>query len=135
MERVSRVLGKMKIPAETYCVEELARAAWPLAVGKKVAVHSRASKLVRSRLVVEVEDDVWRMQLWALRGQILSNIARHIGEKQVEEIEFRVVPPRRGPQQATVSGRRMDDEAESIDDPGLRRVYRADRSRVAKVTA
>jgi len=135
MERASRLLGKMKIPAEAYGVEELARAAWPQAVGKKVAAHSHAAKMVRSSLIVEVEDEVWRLQLWALRGQILSNLARQIGAKQVEEIEFRVVPRRLGPQQAPSSSRRIDDEADRIDDPGLRRIYRAERSKAAKATA
>jgi hypothetical protein len=124
MERASRLLGKIKIPAETYCVEELARAAWPLAVGKKVAAHTCAARMVRATLIVEVEDQVWRMQLFALRGQILSNLAKQIGERQVEEIEFRVAPRRLGPQKAASATGRAGDEAEAIADPGLRRVYR-----------
>ena len=135
MERASRVLGKLKIPAETYGVEELARTAWALAVGKKIAAHTHAAKMVRSSLIVEVEDEVWRVQLWALRGQILSNIARHIGEKRVEGIEFRVVPRRLEPQRAAASTGRAGDEAERIGDPGLRRIYRAERSKVMKAMA
>ncbi len=126
MERASRLLGKMKIPRETYCAEELARAAWPAAVGKKVAAHSHAAKLVRTSLVVEVEDEVWRMQLWALRHQILSNLAKQIGPEHVETIEFRVMPRRVGPQRAVAAaGRMMHDESDRISDPGLRRIYRS----------
>jgi hypothetical protein len=135
MERASRLLGKIRMPAQTYGVEELVRAAWPLAVGKKVAAHSYAAKLVRTNLVVEVEDEVWRMQLWALRGQILSNLAKQIGEKQVESVEFRVVPRRLGPSHAVKSVRGMDDEAERISDPGLRRIYRAARIKAMKASA
>ena len=100
MERASRLLGKMNIPRETYCAEELARAAWKQAVGKKIAAHAHAAKLVRTSLIVEVEDDIWRMQLHALRFQILSNLAKHIGEGHVKDLEFRVMPMRLGPQRA-----------------------------------
>jgi hypothetical protein len=130
MERASRLLGKMKIPRETYGAEELARAAWPAAVGKKVAVHTRVAKLVRTSLIVEVEDEVWRLQLWALRYQILSNLARQIGPGHVESLEFRVVPRRVAPQRAMAAGAGASmDEADRISDPGLRRIYRAARTK------
>jgi hypothetical protein len=129
MERASRLLGKIKIPRETYCAEELARAAWKQAVGKKIAAHAHAAKLVRTNLIVEVEDEVWRMQLNALRGQILSNLAKHIGKGHVEGLEFRVVPLRVGPGRAASASGVIPDEAERIDDPGLRRIYRAARAR------
>jgi hypothetical protein len=129
MERASRLLGKMKIPRETYCAEELARAAWTLAVGKKIAAHAHAGKMVRTSLIVEVEDEVWRMQLYGLRFQILSNLAKHIGEGHVMDLEFRVVPLRRGPQRATSTAGGIVDEAEQIADPGLRRIYRAARTK------
>jgi predicted nucleic acid-binding Zn ribbon protein len=124
MERASRLLGKMKIPRETYCAAELACAAWKQAVGKKIAAHTRAASLVRTNLIVEVEDEVWRMQLNALRGQILSNLARQIGQGHVEDLEFRVVPPRLGPKRAVSAAGGIQDEADRIEDPGLRRVYR-----------
>jgi predicted nucleic acid-binding Zn ribbon protein len=124
MERASRLLGKMKIPRETYCAEELACAAWKRSVGKKIAAHAHAAKLVRTSLIVEVEDEVWRMQLYALRGQILSNLARQIGQGHVEDLEFRVVPLRLGPQRAASASGGVEDEADRISDPGLRRVYR-----------
>lgn len=123
------------MPAQTYGVDELARAAWPLAVGKKIAARTYALKVVRASLVIEVEDDVWRANLMSLTGQILSNIARHIGEKKIESLEFRVVPMRLGPRQAVTSTRAAGDEAERIDDPGLRRVYRAERAKAMKASA
>src|SRR5215831_17476912 len=129
MERASRLLGKMKIPRETYCAEELARAAWKQAVGRRIAAHTHPLKLVRASLVVEVEDEVWRMQLCALRGQIISNLARHIGQGHVDDLEFRVVPLRVGPHRAATGLGGIEDEAERISDPGLRRIYRAERSK------
>jgi hypothetical protein len=112
-----------------YCAEELARAAWKQAVGKKIAAHAHAARLVRTSLIVEVEDEVWRLQLNALRGQILSNLAKTIGRGHVEDLEFRVVPPRLEPQRAASPDGRVDDEAERISDPGLRRIYRAARTK------
>jgi hypothetical protein len=47
----------------------------------------------------------------------------------VEELEFRVVPPRRGPQRAASAAGGVADEAERIADPGLRRLYRIDRTK------
>jgi len=131
MERVSRLLGKMKIPRETYCAEELARAAWTLAVGKKIAAHAHAGKMVRTSLIVEVEDEVWRMQLYGLRFQILSNLAKQIGEGHVQDLEFRVVPMRLGPQRAASAASGLKDEADRIADPGLRRLYRAALGQIA----
>jgi predicted nucleic acid-binding Zn ribbon protein len=131
MQRASRLLGDLKLPDQTYCAEELARAAWQAAVGKKIAAHAHAARMVRTSLIVEVEDDVWRMQLYGLRAQILSNLARHIGRGHVEDLEFRVVPPRRGPQRAATSagGAVAVDEADTIADPGLRRIYRMERTK------
>ena len=65
MERAGRVLGKLKLAKQSVSDEELARSAWPAAVGKKIALRTQAVTLVRTRLVVEVEDAVWQRQLWA----------------------------------------------------------------------
>ena len=89
--------------------------------------------MVRTSLIVEVEDELWRSQLYGLRAQILSNLAKHIGRGHVEELEFRVVPPRMGPGRAASSAGtvpvRPDDEADMIVDPGLRRIYRMERTK------
>ena len=57
MERASRFLGKLTGPID---MDDLARAAWPLAVGKKVATRTRPARMVRTRLIVEVEDLIWK---------------------------------------------------------------------------
>jgi predicted nucleic acid-binding Zn ribbon protein len=125
MERASTLLGKLASRA-AIDPEELACKAWPMAVGKKVAVHTRAARMVRTRLIIEVEDAVWKRQLLALSGQIVSNLAKHLGPGIVEDLEFRVMPPRREPQRAPVAKPSVAplDEADQIHDPVLRGIYR-----------
>jgi hypothetical protein len=130
MERASKLIRGLRLPGETLTAEELACAAWPLAAGKKIASRTRAAKLVRTRLVVEVEDQTWQRQLFALRHQVIANVARHIGPGIVEEVEFRIVPPRREPQRATAAVAALfQDEADSIADPVLRSIFKASRKR------
>ena len=77
-------------------------------------------------MIVEVEDKLWQRQLFALSGQILSNLARQLGQGIVEEVEFRIMPPRRDSQRAEAAQRALAaaDDADQIVDPGLRRIYR-----------
>jgi predicted nucleic acid-binding Zn ribbon protein len=128
MERASKVLGKLNLPAGTVTQEALVCSAWAGAVGKKIAAHSRAAKLVRAHLVIEVEDAIWQRQLFALRGQIVRKIEESVGAGLVEDIEFRVAPRRLGPQRAQRSIPSAD-EANDIADPILRNIYRASRKR------
>ena len=128
MERASKVLGKLNLPAGTVTEEALVCSAWAGAVGRKIAAHSRAAKLVRAHLIVEVEDAIWQRQLFALRGQIVRKIEESVGAGVVEEIEFRVAPRRLGPQRAQSSLPSADD-ANEIADPILRNIYKASRKR------
>ena len=128
MERASKVLGKLNLPQGTVAPEIMVCAAWAGAVGKKVAAHTRAARLVRSHLIVEVEDSVWQRQLFVLRSQIRRKIDERIGAGIVEDIEFRVAPRRLGPLRAQHSTAAMDD-ADGIADPVLRNIYKASRKR------
>ena len=131
MERASKLIRALRLPGDTFNLEELACAAWPGAVGKRIAEHTRAARMVRTRLVVEVEDSTWRRQLFALSGQILRNLEKSIGPGAVEDLEFRVVPRRREPQRETQAAAppAAADEADAIADPVLRGLYRASRKR------
>ncbi len=131
MERASRLIRKLQIAGDPFSGEQLACAAWPQAVGKKIAVHTRAARMVRSRLIVEVEDVVWQQQLFALSGQILRNLEKHVGPGVVGEVEFRVVPARRPPAPARRSEEPSPagDEADRIADPVLRAIYKQARKR------
>jgi Dna[CI] antecedent, DciA len=130
MERASKVIRGLSLPVGTLSIEELACAAWPDAVGKKIAVHSRAARLVRDRLVVEVEDIVWQRQLFSLTRHILRNLEKSLGPGLVGDLEFKVVPRRREPARALQAMPALAvDEADAIEDPVLRGIYRAARSR------
>ena len=84
--------------------------------------------LVRTRLVVEVEDAVWQRQLWTLRAQILQRVEQVLGRKIVEEIEFKIGVPRMKPARAEVPAP-SSDEADLIRDPVFRLNYKAARKR------
>ena len=131
MERASKLIRGLRLPGDTISAEELACAAWPEAVGKKIAAHTRAARMVRTRLVVEVEDKTWQRQLFALTPFILFNLQKHLGSGVVDDLEFRVVPRRREPQRAVAAFRApLDaDEADAIADPVLRGLYKASRKK------
>jgi hypothetical protein len=128
MERVGRVIGKLGASRGGLSDEELALAAWPAAVGKRLALRTNAIALVRTRLVVEVEDAVWQRQLFTLRSQILQQLEKTAGCRVVEELEFRVGLPRRKPMGAETAAS-TGDEADGIRDPFLRNIYKAARKK------
>ncbi|MGD1070366.1 MAG: DUF721 domain-containing protein [Bryobacteraceae bacterium] len=134
MDQASRIIARWRGASDVISPERIACGAWKIAVGPRLAERTRAVKLVRDRLVVEVEDEVWRKNLWSLRYQILKNIEKAIGTEIVADVEFRVMPPRREPQRAEFPGlqpshRVSEDEGAEISDPGLRRIYRNARRR------
>ena len=134
MDQAGRIIAGMKGSAAIASPERIACGAWKRAVGKRLAGRTKPVKLVRDRLVVEVEDEIWRESLWKLRYQILRNIEREIGPEIVSDLTFVVAPPRREPQRETAAMPALlqnQDEADAIADPGLRRVYRNSRRRLA----
>jgi hypothetical protein len=132
MDQAGRIIAGMKGAAAIATPERIACGAWKRAVGKRLAGRTKPVKLVRDRLVVEVEDEIWRDSLWKLRYQILRNIEREIGPEIVSDLTFVVAPARREPQRETSAVPALSqDEADSIADPGLRRIYRNSRRRLA----
>ena len=133
MDQAGRIIAGMKGAAAVTSPERIALGAWKRAVGKRLAVRTKALKLVRDRLVIEVEDEIWRDSLWKLRFQILKNLEREIGPEIVADLSFVVAPPRRQPERETSSLPALAslDEADAIADPGLRRVYRNSRRRLS----
>ena len=131
MERASKLIRGLRLPSDTISTEELACSAWAEAVGKKIAAHTRAVRMVRTRLVVEVEDKTWQQQLMPLAPFVLFNLAKHLGSGVVDDLEFRVVPRRREPQRALEAfrGTRSADEADAIADPVLRGLYKVSRKK------
>lgn len=138
MERAGRIIGKLKFPKDLVDPGDMARSAWPAAVGKKIAVKTRAVKLVRSTLVIECQDSVWQRQLNTLSGQILRNLENLLGAGVVTDLDLRPMTPRRGMQSAStvrpfelgVKPEPMStDEADHIQDPVFRLLYKQSRRR------
>ena len=120
MDRAGRLIGKLNVMQDVADPEARAVAAWKVAAGKKIARHTKARKLVRSTLVVEVEDLVWQRQLATLSRILLGNLEKALGERLVNEIDFRPMPARR-PQERAESARADKDR---IEDPVLAMLYR-----------
>jgi hypothetical protein len=130
MERASQLIRSLRLPGDTLSPEELVCVCWPQAVGRKIAAHTRAARMVRKRLIVEVEDIIWQRQLFALSHQIVRNLVKSVGAGIVEDVEFRVVPRRREPERARVAAPGLfADEADAIADPVLRGIYKASRKK------
>ena len=134
MERAARLIKSKKVSREIFGDEDMVRAVWSSAVGKAITAHTSRLKLVRTTLVVEVEDAIWQRQLHSLSGQILARVRKLTGNDAVLDVEFRIGIPRREVQHAatrqpalfeTLNG--SDDEAETILDPVLKKVYRLSR--------
>ena len=134
MERAGRLIKNRKISADLVTAEDLLRAAWPVAVGRIIASHTLRIQLVRTTLVVEVEDAIWQRQLFTLRHQILRQLERVMGGCPVTETEFRIGAQRRQPQRAemrlapTAVADPLD-EAEAIRDPMLQKLFRLSRKK------
>ena len=125
MERAGRLIGKLKISSVLAEPEARARAAWKVAAGEKIARHTRPAMLVRGSLVVEVEDHIWQKQLWSLRGVLIVNMAKVLGEALVTDLDFRPMPPRRAPQRAETSR----SSRAGIHDPVLEMLYEQSRKK------
>jgi predicted nucleic acid-binding Zn ribbon protein len=108
MERAGRILSRLKAARGSLPASELAAAAWPAAVGLKLASHTRVVGLQNGRLIAEAEDALWQQNLTSLSGQILANLSKLLQSDAPREIEFRIGERRRRPQRA-----------ESVRDPGL----------------
>ncbi len=133
MERAGKSLTKLKLHGAV-SHEDLARAAWPVAVGKRIALHARAKSLVRGSLIVEVDDAVWQQQLFHLRFSILAKLREAAGHGLIEDVEFRIATPRRPPQTAPSLNQQQpanEDEADGIGDPVLRIVYKQARKKAS----
>ncbi|HTR34349.1 MAG TPA: DUF721 domain-containing protein [Bryobacteraceae bacterium] len=131
MERAAKSLAKMKL-SDAVSHEELARAAWPAAVGERIAVHAAPKSLVRGSLVVEVADAVWQKQLFHLRGQIIARLKQVLGDGIINDVEFRIATPRRPPQPArSLNPAELADEADRIQDPVLRILYKQARKKAS----
>jgi predicted nucleic acid-binding Zn ribbon protein len=95
MERTVRLIKDSKLSRQVLSEDDLSRAVWPAAVGKAIAAHTSRINLVRSTLVVEVEDAIWQRQLHQLSSQILQRLRKLTGSDSIQDLEFRIAIPRR----------------------------------------
>ena len=131
MQRAAKALAKLKL-SDAIPAEDLARAAWPLAVGARIASKAVVKSLVRGCLVVEAEDAVWQKNLFQLRPHILGRFNELLGAEIVKDLEFRIATARRPPQPA----RRLNesaaaDESDRIHAPSLRILYKQARKKAS----
>lgn len=140
MERAARVLRKGKQSRSILDDSQAIEAVWTTAVGRSIARHVSRLRLVRSILVVEVEDAIWQRQLRTLDIQILERIRLFLPDVAIAGLEFRIGLPRRDPQRAaTASGsgpvtffaNASEDEADRIQDPVLKKVYQISRRKAS----
>lgn len=107
MERAGRLIAKLKSKS-ALGPAEIVIAAWPAAVGKRLAGRTRATAFLRGTVTVEVEDELWQRNLAGLKGQILANLCRLTGLDLAQDIRFTLAVPKRPPireeQPRTVAG-------------------------------
>lgn len=127
MDSAAKLIRGLALPEGAISPEDLACRAWAAAVGPRLAGHTRAARLVRTRLVVDVEDAVWQKQLFCLSKSILRNLERRLGPGLIDDIEFRIMPRRIEPRRAAQAMPLFDD-ANGIEDPVLRRIYKFKRA-------
>ena len=125
MERAANLLRQYRYAGRCVTPAELVQAAWPRAVGKKIAAHSKVESLWNGRLTLSVDDTIWRDQLTTLAGQILKQVEKAVGGGLVRWIEFRVGARKRGPGRANQPQRTAMDDPDGIADPILGHIYQA----------
>jgi hypothetical protein len=134
MERAARVLRKAAKSRSILDDSQAVEAVWPAAVGRSIARHVHRLRLVRSTLVVEVEDAIWQRQLRTLDSQILNRLRLFLPDVAITDVEFRIGPPRRQPQRALgafAGAMETGDEADRIQDPVLKKVYQISRRKAS----
>jgi hypothetical protein len=65
-------------------------AAWNHVAGESLRQQTQANDLQDNRLIVAVEDDIWKRQLESMRGQLARRLSKLLGAGVVTFIEFRV---------------------------------------------
>lgn len=110
--------------------EAVVFAAWKRCAGAMLAERAVPCEFFENRLVVAVEDELWRRHLEELAPQMIARINGYLTKGPVRFIEFRVDPrcfkARRRPNGAAAGKaspdvpRSIAEAAENIADPSLR---------------
>jgi predicted nucleic acid-binding Zn ribbon protein len=83
LEQVIADLGLRKRLREQRAVVD-----WESIVGEKVASHSRAVRVDRGRLFVEVDSSVWAQELSLMKRRILRQVNERTGDRVIEQLHF-----------------------------------------------
>jgi hypothetical protein len=126
MDPTAKLLNDLGSLRNLESVDQKLRRCWKSAVGEKIANHSRVIQLRGSTLHVGVDDAVWKSQLEQLHSHVLERIRATSGIGSIDRVAFRVVPQRIRPRVAQVPLFGAD-EADRIEDPLLRRIYKVSR--------
>ena len=89
-EPIGKVLVELieKLGIAAKMSEQRAVTEWAEIVGEKVAEHTRAVKVDRGRLFVEVDSPVWSQELTFMKRKIVREINRRIGREAIEHVHF-----------------------------------------------
>jgi hypothetical protein len=85
--------------AEAACI-----AAWKHVAGEGLSNHAVPVQLQNHKLVVVVEDNIWKRQLDQMRGQLLFRLNSLLGKALVVSIELRIDPNTLAQARATREG-------------------------------
>jgi hypothetical protein len=132
MERAASLIKRDRRSGQILTEDDIVRGIWPAAVGSAIARHTVRLKVVRSTLVVEVEDATWQKQLFPLSGQVIHRVQKLLGKTSIEHVEFRIAVLKRPVQREegpASTDQAVRDEADAILDPVLKKVYRNSRKR------
>lgn len=126
MDPASKLLNELPSLERLESIHQKLQRCWKSAVGAKIANHSRVVQLRNRTLDVAVDDTVWKSQLEQLQQHIVERVRSVSGVAEIQRVTFRVSPPRIKPQvaQTPLFGA---DEADRIEDPLLRRIYKNSR--------
>jgi hypothetical protein len=91
---VARLLPKLlnATGANPEMAEIAAKLAWTRAAGDGLRRHAIPFRLFRKTLVVSVADNIWQKQMQSMSDELITRINKLLGQRVVEEIEFRIDP-------------------------------------------
>ncbi len=72
--------------------DDIVRGIWPFCRRRCHRTSHGKPQVVRSTLVVEVEDAIWQKQLFPLSAQIVIRVQKLLGHPGIQDVEFRRIP-------------------------------------------
>ena len=85
LERIAKKTGLDEKLKEAKILE-----VWNKEVGEKISNHTLPEKLVKGKLFVKVDSNVWMNQLTFLKKDIITKLNKAIGENLIKDIYFKL---------------------------------------------